>query len=463
MDKEGRRVINMAIMGSKLNGILKAASCYLKTLALSPLVRNMSKVYSGDIVSKILAIGTLLLLIKGLSIDEYAAYTAFHTVLFLAPGLVGSGINRALVRFSAEYLSRVGKRPFELYFLSVAFQITLYIVSCIILFLIANEVNSLLFGQKGFGLALRYGLIGGLGVLLTQAGRTVYQAEERFGTYIKTLWFKEILTFIVIFFLFLWKQLNLQHAVQSMIGVNLVVGTIVISPIFREFSLRRLIAFFNEQLDIIKSFFSSSGWLIAYCFMLNAFRRLDVFMLSHFSTAEELANYGVAFRYYSMALLLLRSTHAVLLPKFSKIDMQDLTRQRQFTLKWLKATVWLIIPIAVGDMFGKPLFMRMNGIQYEKAFYVFVIFSFGVWFSLMFSPSVNVLMSRRDFKFLFTLAVGAAVLNFTGNYVIIPLWGGFGAALVTISSIGLINTSVFVKCIRIEHVGRGESLDPEKV
>jgi len=60
---------------------------------------------------------------------------------------------------------------------------------------------------------------------------------------------------------------------------------------------------------------------------------------------------------------------------------------------------------------------------------------------------VNVLMARRQFRFLFFLAVMSLLLNFTGNYFLIPIWGGMGAATITIVSIGLINIPSFLKCI----------------
>jgi len=427
------------------NGILKMPYSYIETLRSSSLARNISKVYSGDILSKILAVGTLLLIIRGLSIKDYAAYTAFWSILSLVPGLIGGGINMALVRFSAEYFSKTNKRPLGLYLTSFSFQVMLYFLFCIILLSITDKITPLLFGQKAFGPALQYGLIAGLGLLLTQAGRSIYQAEERFGIYIKTLWLRQILAFAVIIFLFLTKLLNFQHVAQSMIFVNLAVGGIVGFHIFKELNLRQLFVSFGEQFGIIKSFLSSTGWLITYFFTLTAFQRLDIFMLSHLSTEGELANYGVAFRYYSLALLLLGSIHAVLLPQFSKVKMQDPGKQRQFTLKWLKMMVWLIIPIAIADALGKPLFIWVNGMQYEKAFYIFVVFSAGIWLSLMLSPLVNVLMSRKAFKFLFLLVVGALILNFTGNYLLIPLWGGLGAAVVTILSHGLINVTSAVR------------------
>ncbi len=431
------------------NGVLKLPHSYIVILRSSLLARNISRVYGGDILSKCLALGTLLLLIRGLSINDYAAYTAFWTIMSLVPGLIGSGINMALVRFSAEYLSKTNKRPFGLYIIGCLFQLVLYILSCLILFSISDKISGLLFGQKDFGYALQYGLIAGLGLLLTQVGRSIYQAEERFGIYIKTLWLRQILAFVAISFLFLMKQLNFQHAAQSMIIVNLAVGSIVGFHIFKDLNLRRLVVSSGEQLDIIKSFLSSTRWLIVYFFTLTAFQRLDVFMLSHLSTERELANYGIAFRYYSLALLLLGSIHAVLLPQFSKIEMQDAAKQRQFALKWLKIVVWIIIPITIIDAFGKPLFIWVNGVQYEKAFYIFVVFSIGVWLSLMFSPLVNVLMSRKAFKFLFLLSLCALILNFTGNYLLIPLWGGVGAAVVTIFSHNfLIQGLILIKVLR---------------
>jgi len=429
----------------------KNFSYYYKIVRSSYLIKNISKVYTGDIISKVIGVLAAILLIRGLAIEDYAAYTAFYGILSLIPGLIGGGVNLALVRFSTEYISKTKRRPFELYFISLIFQIVLYVLFGIILFSLSDKLTKLLFGHKPFVLALRYGLIAGLGYLITQAGRVIYQAEERFGYYVKTLWFRQSFIFIFVSVLFLLRQLNFYRIAQAVIVIELFVASIITFHVFRGFHFKHTISFFNSNLDIIKNFISSTGWLIAYFFMLISFQRLDIFMLSHFSPAEELANYGVAFRYYSLSLLLLGSIHVVLLPMFSKVDMQDPAKQRQFARKWIKAMGWLIIPIVIFDFFGKSFFLGINGIQYERAFYMFIIFSIGIWLSLMFSPLVNILMSRKAFKFLFALAIGALCLNFTGNYLLIPLWGGFGAAVVTVMSHGLINIIAGIMVFSSEH------------
>jgi len=421
------------------NNIAVVYNQYFNGLWKSPLTKNISKVYVGDVLSKLFFVGTTLLLIRGLTVEDYANFTVFYGMLIFVPSLVGGGITSGLVRFSTEYISKTKSKPFQLYFIGLIFQLVIYIFLCLAFFSSANRVTSFLFGQKHFDLALRYALIGGLGFLVTQAGRGIYQAEERFDRYIKTLLFRQCLTFFFLSFLFLVKKAGFHQVAQVVIGVELFVASVIIFDIFRGLNFHRLIPAFEEDLYMIKKFIFSAGWLIGYYFMLSSFQRLDIFMLSHFSSTEELANYGVAYRYYSAGLLLLGSIHAVLLPKFSKVDIQVPELQRKFACRWLRVTGWLAIPIGLCDIFGKPLFIQVNGAGYENSFYIFIVFSFGIWLSLMFSPLVNILMSRKAFKFLFALATGALVLNFTGNYLLIPLWGGLGAALITILSFALIN------------------------
>ena len=422
------------MLKSRKDRLAELPRYYFNVFRTSSLVKNISKVYGGDILSKVFAFGTLLLLIRGLSVKDYASCTAFYSIVGIVPALVGSGINLSLVRFAAEYLSKKNRKPLELYFVVFLFEVALFTLFCIVLLPISDKVNLLLFGKTEYKSSVQYGLLAGLGLLLIQGGRSVYQAEERFGLYVKSLWFRQVLTFLLISSLFLLKKLDFSKAVQVVIAANFIVGTTIAYNIFRDFELHQAFVFIRREFGLIKEYLSSTKWLIAYFFTLAAFRRLDIFMLSHLSIKEELANYGVAFRYYSMALLLLDSIHAVLLPKFSKVGMQDIKRQRMFTLRWLRNTVWLIIPLVIADFIGKPLFIWINGSQYEKAFYIFVVFSVGIWLSLMFSPLVNVLMSRKEFRFLFLLSVVAFILNFTGNYMLVPIWGGVGAALVTILS-----------------------------
>ena len=410
------------------------------------LIRTISKVYLGEVVSKFFSFGTLLLLIRGLNIEDYAAFTAFWSIFTMVPGLVGTGINKALIRFSAEYISKNKDIPIPLYLGSFIFQVLLYNLIMMFLFLFIDKINFLVFGKREFLFPLKLGLIGGIGILFIQAVRSVFQAEERFKFYIMTLLARDFFIFVLILFLALTKRLEFLNVAIVFITVNILVGIGSGCYIFRKkIDLNQMENFFKNHAEVIKNFIHSTFWLITYFIMLSLFQRMDIFMLSHLSTELELAIYGVAFRYYSAVLLLLNSIHAVLLPKFSKIEMMEINKQKKFMLKWVSTLGWVIIPLIVFDFWGKSLFTLLNGTQYEKSFQVFVIFSIGIWLSLTFSPTVSILMSRKEFKFLFELSVISVILNFIGNYYFIPIWGAKGASFVTILTHAVINVSATLK------------------
>ena len=148
-----------------------------------------------------------------------------------------------------------------------------------------------------------------------------------------------------------------------------------------------------------------------------------------YTNVTEVAIYGVAFRYFSMALLLLEAIHAVLLPKFSQPGMQNSEAQRSFLKNWLRFSVWAIIPVILLVFFGKKPFIWLNGPNYANSFYILVILAFGVWLSLMFSPLEYPPRSPGFPLYVFSWAC-ALLTSIIGSLILIPLWHGIGAAIV---------------------------------
>ena len=140
----------------------------------------------------------------------------------------------------------------------------------------------------------------------------------------------------------------------------------------------------------------------------------------------------------------------MLLPKFSRDGIENTEKKKAFLREWLGWSAWLIIPIFLFDLFGRPLFIFINGIQYENSFGIFVIFSLGIWLSMMFSPLVNILIASDRYKFLYALSVLALITDLLLNLLLVPSFGGYGAAVAIIVSIGVINVCSFMKIQRLE-------------
>ena len=101
-------------------------------------------------------------------------------------------------------------------------------------------------------------------------------------------------------------------------------------------------------------------------------------------------------------------------------------------VEWLQYSAWIGVPIIFFIIFGKELFVLINGVQYEQSFPILAILSIGVWLSLMLSPITNILLSRKRFRFLFLLGLSAFIVNLIVSYIGVRMWGGVGAAIAVV-------------------------------
>jgi O-antigen/teichoic acid export membrane protein len=392
-------------------------------------------------ISKAIGVVSVLILIRGLTVSDYASFVAFNGIATLFMALVGSGINLALVRFAAEHLSRTGQKPHFLYITALVIETALYAVFLAICSVFPIRAASLLLGQSSFAKAMQLGMLYGLGLLLLEFVRSLYQAEERFTFYVGLLWLRQGATFVLLGGLWIFRVLSFDMAAWLIALVNVTFGIGVGTYSISRGGWGSLEEIAKEGWQQMRGFLSAMGWLIAYFLVLSASGRIDIMMLSRFASERALATYGVAFQYYALAILLLGSIHSVLLPKFSRVEMQMPGAQAAFIRRWLRYSVWTAIPLLLFDLVGKPLFVWINGAQYEQAFGVFVVLSVGIWLSLMFSPMVNILIARKNLRSLFALGAVALVMNLVGGYALVRLWGGIGAATSVVLSTGFVNVA----------------------
>lgn len=398
----------------------------------SKTAQNISKVYLGDALSKIIGAGSGVILIRSLQKADYASYVAFISVGLLFSSLVGGGINNALVRFSAEHFSSTTKKPYELYVTSLCVEIFLFFILFSFILIFPTRIAALLLGNGRLAQMLSISMVYGLGTLLYDMGRSIQQAEENFSSYIWALLLKQIAILVFIVMLLLSGKLYLRAAVWGISICQLMIGTGTLLFGFKGFSKA-----FGDRKNwankkILLDFLTASGWLVAYCAVLAAFSRMDILMLSRYASEAELANYGVAFQYYSLAILMLGSISAVLMPKFSKVGMQNIQTQNNFLYRWLKLSSILGIPVLIFVIWGRPIFVFINGAQYDQAFIVLAVLLIGVWLSLMFSPLVNILIGRKEFKFLCIIGIIAFCASIITNYIGVHILGAIGVAVALI-------------------------------
>ena len=128
----------------------------------------------------------------------------------LSSGLVGTAINVALVRFAAEQLARTGKKPYSLYMAAFMVEVAIFLVLIVVCFTFPSFISKMVLGKDTFARAVQIGMLYGLGILLLQMGRGVYQAEQRFNLYIGTLWLRQGLTLALLIVFWLTHRLSFK-------------------------------------------------------------------------------------------------------------------------------------------------------------------------------------------------------------------------------------------------------------
>ena len=175
-------------------------------------------------------------------------------------------------------------------------------------------------------------------------------------------------------------------------------------------------------------------------FAISAFNQVDVMMLKIFTNDTAVANYGVAFKYYTLVISLLPAIQVVLRVNSSGSEMKDPKYRKNKVIQWTKK----ITPIAmllmlVGIVGAKFLFPIINGKQYDSAIYAFDVLMLGAALSYITAPNVSIMVGARKQKVLFVLSAISFVTNVVGNYIFIPSGGIIAAATATIVAHFILN------------------------
>ncbi|MDW7972577.1 MAG: oligosaccharide flippase family protein [Thermodesulfovibrio sp.] len=400
-----------------------------------------------DIVSKTISGVTTIFLIRILSQEEYALYTNFTTVYSFLGGFVFFSLNYSLVRISAEYISIHNKKPLDLYTFSVILQLLLYLLIFLIVYPNADLISNLVFQSDKYTKSIRLSLFAAFSLILFNINLSILQSQEDFKKYnytnlIKNLLFQALLTLILLF-----SKVNFEKVAFALTISQLIVSFYIILPLLRYMKNRSLHQTFNRKWNLFLSYISENKYLILYFILLEILSKIDIFMLSRYSSAHELANYGVAQKYYYIFLQMLASIHTVLLPKFSKVEMRDKSIKKRFAIKWIKITSIVGAILIISYFLFKDLYILLNTPAYTYSYKILFPFMFSVIQGITLSPLVNILIANKEYKFLAVVVVFAILFSCVASYTAAKYGNAVWVATAYMLSHAIVNLSVSFKVI----------------
>jgi O-antigen/teichoic acid export membrane protein len=408
-------------------------------MIFSKVITTIFAVFSGDVVSKLFAVLSTIILIRGLDQEDYGLYTNFTAVMSFIATTIGYGMNISAARYSTAYLAIHRKHPETIYPLNFGIQILLYIPVGALSLFYPSKISHIFFGTEVYSMAITLGGAASIGLIIIQLASSIFQSSQDFRNYVLLLMLRQLVILCAVILLSIFNYSNFIGISVAICCIQIMFGAAVL------LYLKDWLCVGSVELQVMTDLWKSGGMLTLYFFLLSLFGQLDIFMLSRFRTPDEIAVYGVAYRYYSLALMALSSIHVVLLPKFSTPEFADPQKQREFRFKWLRFSSLSIVPIFILGLFSEPVFATLNGAKYFASIPLFKVFCIGMFISLVFSPLVNILIANNNHRFLVALSCGVLLLNFVGHYYFTAKYGVMAASVVTVVSSAIMNIVPVVK------------------
>lgn len=393
-------------------------------------MRSVVKVFSSDVVSKVLLGGSGILLIRYMPEGEYAVYTLCFSIISIVSQFLTGTFDRIFVVGFNRF--KINDRIPNFLLLEVAILTLLLLIA----FPFAGSVESL------------YPLLALLSfaTCIYQFIKVTFQQEMKFSK----IFLLELSRAIIFSLSIILLIFTFRYGVKaSWVILAQSFGLIMISLVFfsrikiplNKFSLADG---FELGCAIFKGVYS---YLVAFVFAASFFSQINILMLSAMTDSYSVASYGSAYRYFSLLCMLLTAVHVVMLPTVQRVDSHEkmLAIYRDFSKFACCVTPFILLGMKVSAW----LMPLVDGGKYPQSITIFQLLSVSALLSFWLSPHINILMKTEDFRFLFSSHLIGLLLFFCLNLVLIPHLSGVGAAVSHLISYFFINMVVFLRSKKI--------------
>lgn len=396
-------------------------------ISKSRIVRDTTVVFIGNMVGAFLGIISMVLITRVLGPEQFGLFSVAFAFMMIASQFSDFGLNIGSVRFATLYLQNERLKADLIFKVSLKIKLIIGMLVFLIGFVFSESLAIHVFGKPELSFPLKLAFIGALGTSMAGFITIILQAKQFFYKYAFVNLIIPLGKLTIIGLLFLTLKLNLFSALSAFVilpFMAFLIGSLVIPNDFLKAS--------GNEGEMVRKLFHFNKWILLSVFCVSIYTRLDVLMLTYFKSAEIVGQYSAGYNLGFGFSILLGSFTAVLLPVISKLTSKQ--EILNYTKKTLKITLLLAIIFTPILFLAKPLILLIYGVSYSNSAVVFQILFIRFLLTLIVNPVSMVMYSMNK------PSIGAygnllqLIFNFTGNYLFIPSYGLFGAAMVSLAT-----------------------------
>jgi O-antigen/teichoic acid export membrane protein len=181
--------------------------------------------------------------------------------------------------------------------------------------------------------------------------------------------------------------------------------------------------------------------------------RLDIFVLVFFLDAASVGIYSVGVSVAQILWYVSNSINTVLFPHLVKDPAED---RDIFYARVQKYTFYICLVCIIGlIVFGYPLIQLLYGTEFVNAYFVFLVLSAGLLADSL-GRGLATWMKGSGRPHLLSWASGISlIVNIIFNFLLIPTWGIYGAAIASVISYTLRAIILFILFLSLSNVKSG--------
>lgn len=410
------------------------------SLLKSNVAKNSLIVFLGNALGSAFRLVAIVIITRMLGPSQFGLFSIALAIMIVVPEFSDFGVNIGLVRFASLYLQKDKLKAYLLFKVSLKLKLIAGILVLLTGLLLSELLAVRVFNKVGLITPLKLAFIGAFGTLLVNYILVMFQAQELFNKYSFTNIIDNFGKFSLIALLLLFQKLNLFSAFSSFVTIPFIVFLIG----FFFFIPKDFLWVKGNEKECFRELFRFSKWILISSLTLMFIRRLDILMLSYFKDEQVVGFYSAGFTLAWSFEILIRSFVTVLLPKVSKLTTN--TQLIQYTKKSLSFTIPIFLCLSPVFFIGKPLVLKLYGIEYESSINVFKLLVIGRLATIISSPIGLLALSINKPQIISYSHILLLLMNFIGYYFLIPPYGATGAAIVNLLS-RMISSSFVIICL----------------
>lgn len=390
------------------------------------ILKELALVSGGQFLGAGFGLLAVLLTARMLTVEEFGLFTIFLTTETIAVELTGKSLDWGVVRFSCYYLEQSRSKAHILLAKVFEFRLLTSVTVCLLGLLLAGPISQHIFGTASYRLPLALGLVGAVGMSMWWFALTILQTYQLFvlhGLVNLINGLTKVTAIIVLLSFGIHSCTIVQVAYVAIAFATFAIAILLIPKEFLSAGWRT-----GCETGLMSKFLHFSKWpVIANLFMMLHMHQ-SFFLLLYFAGPAEVGVYSSAWRLVFGLDLLALSMMTVFLPKVSRItNTSGFLSYSVQTLKISLPMCALLVPLL---FVSEKIMTALYPDRYADAALSLQILLLGSLVALPAHPIALVLLAANRPNIVAYVSFTILVLSLGGNLLLIPRYGGLGAACV---------------------------------